>query len=198
MPSAGLPARSSPRWLAPEVRVVMWVVKGGQHGERDREEYNLVNGVATLGWAQLPDLACVDTEVAARDIIRCHAPAGSTERRIQTWGTVIRAFATQIEVGHLIAMPRKGRGLVVFGDVIEAYHYNAALATNEDRFAGPHTIAVRWAVPIAVDDLGRLDGWLPRSLRGGLQTVYHLNPQDMEERIRSELVVFSPRPGSAP
>ena len=177
--------------------MVMWVVKGGQHGELDREEYNLANGVVTLGWAQLPDLAGIPTEVAARDIVRRHAPTASTDRRIQTWGTVIRAFATQIEVGHLIAMPRKGRGLVVFGDVTEAYHYDAAMAEGEDRLAGPHRIGVRWAVPIAVDDLGRLDERLPRSLKGGLQTVYHLNPQDTEDRIRSELVMFSPWPDGA-
>ena len=79
--------------------MVMWVVKGGQRGELDREEHNLANGVATLGWAQLPDL--VASEAEAREIVQRNLPIGNTEARIRTWATVVRSFATQIEVGDL-------------------------------------------------------------------------------------------------
>lgn len=172
--------------------MVMWVVKGGQRGELDREEHNLANGVATLGWAQLPDLAAVASEAEAREIVQRHLPIGNTEARIRTWATVVRSFATQIKVGDLIAMPLKGRGLVAFGNVTEAYRYDSGM--REDRVAGPHRIGLRWGVPVATDDLADLNEWLPRSLRGGRQTVYHLRPQDLEGRIRSELLVFPPGP----
>lgn len=162
--------------------MTLWVVKGGQDGELDREAYNLANSASTLGWAQLADLSTMASRRAVVAAIRSEHP-DETDAQVQNWASSVFSFGNRILPGDLIAMPRKATGTIQFGQVAGDYRYEPAML-DHNREIGPHLLSVRWAADIVGSDL---DTDLLRSLRGGRQTVFQPRAIDAEARIRKLL-----------
>jgi restriction system protein len=161
--------------------VTLWVVKGGDRGER--EDYNQRNGVSTLGWSQLGDLEGLDSG-EIREMIRASLPE-RPDRAVSNWAGQVFSFASRIESGDLIAMPLRGLASVMLGEVDGDYRFDPGILAN-NREIGPHLRQVSWTHRVAQADLG--DDLL-RSLGGGQQTVFQPRVPEAENMIRAVLAL---------
>src|SRR5262245_36058812 len=104
------------------VAMAIWLVRAGRRGER--EAFDLEHGVAAIGWDELPDLSTFGTrDLLVQAVDRTYPNAHPQLRQnhvAQTW-----AFSRTIAVGDVVAMPLKGRSVIVFGDVTGPYRYES-------------------------------------------------------------------------
>ena len=99
-----------------------WIVRAGKDG--GNEAFCLANGVAVIGWGELPkppEPVTVDwLRTAIADTYPKQTPAGRANFLGQ-----LRPFMTEIEPGDLIAIPLKtNRGAVALGICTRTYYYD--------------------------------------------------------------------------
>ncbi len=152
--------------------MTVWLVRAGPRGEQ--QEYALKQGIALIGWNELPDLTGLK-ERADLDVHCRSAFPGSKDAKLNNWAGQIWAFARSIREGDLIALPLKGRGAIAFGKVRSPYQFRTDLVPEVR-----HTRAVEWTHP----DIPRtrFDQDLLHSL-GAFMTVCRIERNDAEARI---------------
>ncbi len=89
-------------------QVSCWVVRAGREGEA--VEYNLANGVVTIGWGGVPEfaeLAHCESREEFRDLIDERLPDWAEKDKRSAREQIWR-FAREIESGDLVVTPLKG------------------------------------------------------------------------------------------
>ena len=113
-----------------------WLIRAGRHGER--EDFNLENGMAGVGWDDLPDLAGVSSREELAEMIREALP-GSSNATIAAHVRQLWTVRTRVHPGHLVVLPRKRTSQIALGIVTQGYHYRDAPDP------GPrHVVSVDW------------------------------------------------------
>jgi restriction system protein len=154
----------------------LWLVRAGRNGEQ--EDLALDEGLAVIGWRQVPDLDGIGSRDELKALYAELDPSQSVNR-IANKASQIWAFAKKIQEGDLIALPLKGRAAVAFGEVTGPYKYRTDLSDGTR-----HTRPVRWIrtdVPRSSLDQDILDSL------GSLLTVGQIKRNNIEERIRTML-----------
>ena len=153
----------------------VWVVRAGRAGEA--EDLNLREGVVSIGWAELPDISDVTTREALTEVVQATYP-GESVYRIGNWVGQIWRFQSEMAVGDLVLMPRKGRDEIEVGRVTGKFRHRPDLP-GEARETRP----VEWLGSVRRDGLG---GDLRNTL-GSLLTVFEVSQPDAAERVLSVL-----------
>lgn len=115
--------------------MTLWVIRSGKFGER--EALALDQGLAVIGWDEMPSLATFKT----RDELRAAIHATYTDasgKRVVNWESQLWPFARVIEKGDLVVMPLKTRSAIAIGRVSGDYAFRADLG------AARHTREVTW------------------------------------------------------
>ena len=150
----------------------VWLVRAGANGEDD--DANLENGLAILGWQEVPDL----TGAADRDEVRERVRQGypdESNRYIGSTARQLTSFLLDMREGDIVALPLKTRrGQVALGRVAGPYIYEGIDGVER------HTRSVDWIRP----DVPRSD--FGRDLQGPLnfnRTVWRMRRNDADRRI---------------
>jgi restriction system protein len=156
--------------------MALWLVRAGRNGEQ--EELALDQGLAVIGWGQIPDLS----EVGSKDDLKAmytELNPDQSVNKIANQVSQIWAFGKRINEGDLVALPLKRRGAVAFGEVMGRYRHRPDFPEG-----ATHTRPVRW---IRTDvPRSTLDEDVLNSL-GSLLTVCQIRRNNIEERIRAML-----------
>ncbi|MCA9417555.1 MAG: restriction endonuclease, partial [Candidatus Omnitrophica bacterium] len=148
-----------------------WLVRGGKHGEQ--ESVALENGLACIGFNDVPDLTKVSTKEAMRETIEETDPDACTARVSNSLGQLY-AFAQGMEIGDLVAMPLKTQPQIALGIVTGLYQYRTDLGEIH------HTRRVDWKRNDAPRTIFKED--LRYSL-GAIQTVCQIKRNNAVERL---------------
>ncbi len=151
-----------------------WLIRAGRQGER--YDYNIEHGLACLGWDDQPDLRGFSNQQELWDDLRLNMP-DDTDRAISSYAGQLWRMRTDVRLGDVVVMPRKGAPQIALGTVTRRYWFDDI--SNVDW--GRHVVAVDWKrtdVPVAA-----IKQDLQRSLRG-LQTIYALNGRDVVWRLQ--------------
>ncbi|WP_199426656.1 restriction endonuclease [Thermaerobacillus caldiproteolyticus] len=153
--------------------MAVWLVRAGRNGEQ--QEAALENGVAVIGWNELPDLSNIQTREQLKKLFNKVYPKATENEAANKVGQ-IWAFIHRIQVGDLVALPLKYRSAIAIGKVVGTYQYRTDIAANIR-----HTIPVEWIRT----DIPRtaFDQDLLYSL-GAFMTVCQIKRNNAEERIR--------------
>jgi restriction system protein len=157
--------------------MALWGVRAGSHGEG--EEFALNNAVATIGYGNVGDAS----RFASLKDIKEHFSREHPSRAaniLGIWAGQIWSFVHNIKEGDLIALPRKGTGLVAFGEVTGPYRYDPS-APDGLRQQRP----VKWLDTAFART--RLDEDILNSL-GSLLTVFRVKADGAERRIRDAIL----------
>jgi restriction system protein len=154
----------------------LWLMRGGEKG--CFEDDAIKHGLAIVDWSELGNLKRLsdkdDLKVALN---RCYPKVAPT--RISRWIPQIWYFKSEIAVGDLVAMPRKGKGYFSIGEVTGEYEF---LHVGDQPYK--HVRKVAWHetdVPRS-----KMDDDLRYSL-GCLMTICKIKRENAEERIREML-----------
>lgn len=152
--------------------MAVWLVRAGKTGEY--ESMALDKGQLVIGWDAMPDLSDVTTKELMREIVRVVYRNASPAKVSNAVGQLF-AFAQKINVGDLIALPRKSNSTIALGRVTGAYKY------QEERSEARHTRSVEWVRT----DVPRADFAqdLLYSL-GAFMTVCRIQRNNAEERFQ--------------
>lgn len=163
--------------------MAFWGVRAGGHGEF--EEFALGNDVVVIGYDDIGDAtrfsSFKDTKEHLSNIYEDLGP-----NTLGIWAGQIWSFVHNIKKGDLVALPRKGTGLVAFGEVVGPYRYDPSALKG-----GRQQRPVRW-LDIAFART-RLDEDILNSL-GSLLTVFRIKAKDAERRVRDALAGRAPAP----
>lgn len=154
--------------------MTFWAVRAGAAGER--EDFALENNVVVVGWDGVPDLSALDSRADIKEVLRQIYP-GEGDGRLANWAGQLFSFAHRIQINDIVALPRKGSGLVAFGIVSGPYCY---VPNGPDMTL--HQRPVQW-----------LDKNVPRTnlpqdilySLGSTLTVFKVERNQAEARIRS-------------
>lgn len=154
----------------------MWLVRAGRHGEN---EYTALDeGVALIGWDELPDLSTTKSKEELAELCR-KTYAGEKPTTISNWVGQIWAFRERIQIGDLVVLPLKSRSAVAIGKCTGPYQYRQDLPENSQ-----HTRFVSWIrkdIPRTAFDQDILFSF------GAFMTVCQIQRNQAEERIRAML-----------
>ncbi len=154
----------------------VWLVRAGKHGED--EDAALKNGLAIIGFTEVPDLTPARTFDEALAIVRRALP-DAADKRIRNLASQLDMFARRIQVGDIIALPLKTQpGRIALGEVSSAYAFKMLGGTPR------HTRGVRWLRQDAPRSAIEQD--LLYSL-GAFLTVCRITRNDAERRIATVL-----------
>ena len=150
--------------------MAVWTIKGGGSGEY--EDAFLEKGVVAIGFGLTQSIA----NFASRDALRSHVEGESGAN--QLW-----RFCNEVEIGDMVALPRKRTKQIAVGRISGPYAYQAESAAS----GAPHTRSVDWQVT----DIPRshFDQDLLNSFNS-LLTLSQPRPSDAEARIRQTANVF--------
>ena len=157
--------------------MALWLVRGGRNGEF--EERFLSDGKVCLtksGPLTDYDLSACADRGAILDFLRNSYPEDKDKMRI-TWSSQLNSFALRMQEGDWIAMPRKRKPIIAFGELTSEYRFDT---TAEPFFR--HYRTVNWLktdVPRAM-----LGQDLLYSL-GASTTIAKIDRNNAEERIRN-------------
>jgi restriction system protein len=170
-------------------RMTLWLVRAGRNGEAENLALN--EGLAVIGWGDIPDLSTLKSRDELAEIYRRTYPEAKPNAVSNQVGQ-IWAFRERIQLEHLVVLPLKTRNAVAIGKVIGAYQYRPD--HSED---ARHTHAVNWIkkdIPRSAFDQDIL-----YSL-GALMTVCQIQRNRAEERIQALLEghEFTPSNESVP
>lgn len=158
--------------------MAIWGVRAGKHG--DSENFAIDNNCVVAGWRDVPDLAPVQDRGALLSLLKQTHPSEG-EGTLKNWEAQLWAFAKRIEVGDLVALPRKLTSTIAFGRVTGPYKYVEAAPSG-----ATHQRPVEW---ITTDlPRQRVEQDLLYSL-GSAMTVFQVSRNNAEERIRRLLQV---------
>ena len=150
----------------------VWLVRAGADGEDD--DANLENGLAILGWQEVPDLTGATDKDQVSDRVRQGYPDESNQYIGSTAGQ-LTSFLLDMREGDIVALPLKTRrGQVALGRVAGPYIYEGVDGVER------HTRSVDWIRP----DVPRSD--FGRDLQGPLnfnRTVWRMRRNYADRRI---------------
>ena len=149
----------------------LYVVRHGRNGED--EEQALDEGIAVIGWYEVPSLAHKTNRQDIRQCVSTAYPDAPT-RRLSYYARSLFLFAVEMEEGDLIVLPRKRTSQIAIGRVAGPYEYRPLDGVNR------HTRRVEWLRP----DLPRPTfGQDLLYSFGGLGTVYEVSRNDAARRV---------------
>lgn len=153
--------------------MAIWGVRAGRHGEN--ENYAIDNNCVVIGWDDVPDLSSIVDRPSLLALLSETYPneAGGT---IKNWETQLWAFAKRIQVGDIVALPRKQTSTVAFGTVTGPYRYSDSAPSG-----AAHQVPVNWITTELSRQ--RIDQDLLYSL-GSAMTVFQVSRNDAENRLR--------------
>ena len=114
-----------------------WLIRAGRTG--DRYDYNIEHGLACLGWDDVPDLRGFSSRQELRDALHLHFP-DSREGTISSYTSQLWRMRTDVRLGDLVVMPRKGAPQIALGAVTREYWHDSAA----DMGWGRHVVSVDW------------------------------------------------------
>jgi restriction system protein len=160
-----------------------WLVRAGRYGER--EALALEQGLAVIGWDEVPDLSAVRTRDELMDELRSAYP-DEGERTLLNWQSQLWAFMHSVSAGDLVVLPLKSNPAIAIGPVISDYEYRPDLPADAH-----HTRRVNWQIT----DLPRTAVYqdLLFSL-GASMTVCEIKRHDAATRL-AKLAVSGQDPG---
>lgn len=169
--------------------MAVWVVRGGERGERDARMLDL--SVTAVGWEWLEDLGSMSKEALAA-LLRDAWP-DAKGGAIGAYAGQLWAFVNKIQPGDVLVLPLKYQAYMAIGKVTSPYKYRTDL--EEDM---RHTHDVEWIK----NDLPRTA--FKQDLQyafGTFKTVFQVSRNDAEQRVQEVLergLDPGPRPGVAP
>ncbi len=98
----------------------VWIIRAGRFGEH--ETLALDKGLSVIGFYEMPDLSQVDNQQTLRELCQSAYPNASIAK-ISNFVGQLFSFVKRIEVGDLIALPRKSNSTIALGRVTGAYQY---------------------------------------------------------------------------
>ena len=154
--------------------MTLWLVRSGKYGER--EALALDNGLAVIGWDNLPDLSSLKTREDLYSSLEAAYP-DEKGKTLSNWESQLWSFAQLMAKGDLVVMPLKTRAAIAIGRVAGSYIYRTDL--GEAR----HTRPVQWLTEV------------PRSAFaqdllysfGSFMTVCRVHRNDAEARVTAVL-----------
>ena len=165
--------------------MTMWLMRAGKSGER--EGLALQEGIAMIGWEELPDLTGIRSRAELGSLLRRAYP-DEKARTLNNWHAQIWSVRDSIQEGDLVVLPLKSRPSVALGTVCGSYEYRT------DLDCGPlHTRRVSWVteLPRRAFDMDVLLSF------GAFMTVCRIERNDAEERVRALLEGRAPLPSRA-
>ncbi|WP_029421466.1 restriction endonuclease [Alicyclobacillus macrosporangiidus] len=155
--------------------MAVWLVRAGRGGEW--ESFALDNGLAVIGWSELPNLMDVQSRDQLYTLLEQTYP-GEKRNTLVNWAGQIWPFISVIQPGDVVVLPLKTRSAIAMGEVIGPYQYRTDLPLE-----ARHVRPVRW-----MKELPRtaFDQDLLYSL-GAFMTVCRIQRNNAEERIRALL-----------
>jgi restriction system protein len=154
----------------------VWLARAGRNGEH--ENFALENGLAVIGWDELPDLAQIDSREKLSDQMQRAYPEEG-KGAISNYVGQVWAFRSRIEKGDFIVLPLKTRSMIAIGRCTGAYKYEP-----ENPAAARHTRAVEW---IREDIPREAFGKDLLYSFGAFMTVCQVKRNNAENRIRAVL-----------
>jgi restriction system protein len=94
-------------------QMTVWLVRAGKHGER--EKVALENGIAVVGWEELPDMTPCKERIELRDLLMSTYP-DTKPKTLMNWESQLWPIRATIEAGDiqwLCLRPRISRGFEV-------------------------------------------------------------------------------------
>ncbi|QCI67732.1 restriction endonuclease [Phreatobacter stygius] len=158
--------------------MTVWVVRSGRYGER--ETLALDNGVAVIGWEEMPDLSTLKVREDLRAVLNRSFPTASS-KTLTNWESQLWPFAHVMQVGDLVVMPLKTRSAIAIGRVKGPYVY------RQDLGDARHTRPVEWLKEVQRNEFAQD---LLYSF-GSFMTVCRVSRNRAEERV---LAVLSGKP----
>ena len=113
-----------------------WLIRAGSSGED--EDLNIENGLAVVGFGQVPDLTDVSTWDQMREIVR-HSCPGDSESKIGNVAGQLWALRSRVRAGDLVVLPLKTTPQVALGIVTAGYKYR-----NVSGVGRRHMVSVHW------------------------------------------------------
>lgn len=154
----------------------VWLVRAGRHGEQ--EEVALKNGLAVIGWIDLPDLSNVKSKEDLRSLYESTYP-GTKKKTADNEVGQIWTFLSRIKEKDLVVLPSKFSPSIAIGEVVGGYSYRTDIAPNVR-----HVREVKWLktdIPRSTFDQDLLYSF------GAFMTVCQIERNNAEARIRSIL-----------
>ncbi len=155
--------------------MTLWLVRAGRHGER--EVFNLQNKLVSIGWEDVGDLSNIHNKETIKTLLEETYPTRS-KNSIQVWVRQLWNFATDIQIGDLVAMPSKQQAVIYIAEVIGPYRFEP---TNP--IDNRHVRKVNWLGEIPRNKISN-------DLLYSLSAPPTINPvrvTDAEERVRRML-----------
>ncbi len=166
--------------------MTLWLVRAGQHGER--EDFALENNVAVTGWDEIGDLSGIKTRAELLEHLHKTYP-DKKDKTLKNWEAQLWALSQRIKPGDLIALPLKRRPVIAFGKVLGSYTF-----TPDNPTDARQTIPLKWEGEFARSQIGQD---LLYSF-GSAQTVCRIERNNAEERINNLLAGKSDTPLKPP
>lgn len=164
--------------------MALWLLRGGSQGEYETKF--LDEKRAFLTWDGLKDdLSQISDRVSLRNLLEETYPECS-KHQIGNFLGQVRSFSKSMQIDDLIAMPRKGKSIIVFGKIRGEYEHHPEA---ENPFY--HSREIEW-----FDEEGMLRSKIDQDLLyslGASQTICQITKNDAERRIRT---IVSERPDS--
>jgi restriction system protein len=156
--------------------MAIWLVRAGRNGER--EDFALENGVAVIGWSELPDLSGTKSREDVKALLQKVYPQFG-KGRVNNNAGQIWAFRQKIEKGDLVILPLKTQGTIAIGKVVGDYEYQLKNPVD-----AKHTRKVEWLR----DDMPRA-AYTQKLLYslGAFMTVCRIQRDNAEAQIAASL-----------
>ena len=155
--------------------MTLWMIRSGRLGET--EQLALDEGLAIIGFLEVPDLSGAESREAIEELVR-EADPSANDGKVRNVTGQLYAFKCRIKEGDLVAMPLKTRPQVALGRITGPYRYRPEIS------GGHHVRSVEWERP----DIPRtrFGQDLLYSL-GAFMTVCQIRRNDAEKRVRAVL-----------
>jgi len=154
----------------------VWLVRAGRFGENEAKA--LDEGIVTIGWNSMPDLAKVATRDELTALYESLHPDASKGRVANQVGQ-IWAFTSRINQGDLVVLPLKTQSSIAIGKIASNYTYTTAMGDGVR-----HVRKVDWLrtdIPRTAFDQDLLYSF------GAFMTVCQIQRNNAEQRIKALL-----------
>ena len=107
--------------------MTVWLVRAGRYGER--ETLALEQGLAVIGWEEVPDLSGVTSRAALEELVRATYPDAG-KGRVANWVGQLWAFCDRMQDGDLVVLPLKTQSAIAIGSVAGPYAFRSDLGSR--------------------------------------------------------------------
>lgn len=164
----------------------VWLIRAGREGENEALAQD--EGLAVVGWSNLPNLSAIAAREDVRQMVQNAVP-DAKKMAIANWTGQLWAFVRKVSVEDLVVLPSKKGSTVAVGRVSSDYEYRADLVPQD----ASHTRRVQWLAQVPrssfQDDL--------RQSMNAYLTVCEISRPNAEARILA-LVNGAPSAGPTP